>query len=79
MYIITSYQIVTMQQYSVFNDQRVTLSWPTNAADFTLVTASALASSAVWSPVDMPVVVSNEENRVSVPATNAYQFFRLRR
>jgi len=57
----------------------VTLSWPTNAADFTLVTASALATNAVWSPVDMPVVVSNEENRVSVPATNAYQFFRLRR
>jgi len=60
-------------------DNWVTLSWPTNAADFTLVTASALAANAVWSPVDMPVVVSNDENRVSVPATNAYQFFRLRR
>ena len=57
----------------------VLLSWPTNSAGLVLVAASALASNAVWSPVGGTVVVSNGQNRVSVPVANAFQFFRLRR
>jgi hypothetical protein len=57
----------------------VTLSWPTNALGFQLFAASSLTSNALWSPVDEPVVAGNGQNRVSVPVTNAFQFFRLRR
>jgi len=60
-------------------DNWIVLSWPTNAADFMLVAASSLNSNAVWNPVGGTVVISNDQNTVSVPATNALEFFRLRR
>ncbi len=63
----------------VVTPNSVLLSWPTNAAGFTLVAAGSLASNAVWSPVSGPVVISNGQNRVCVPVTNAFQFFQLRR
>ena len=53
------------------------LSWPTNSGNWLVVGASSLSSNAVWSAIGGPVSVTNGYNQVTVPLTNAVQFFRL--
>jgi hypothetical protein len=58
-------------------DNSLILSWPTNSASWLVVGASSLTSNAVWSAIERPVSVTNGHNEVTVPLTNAVQFFRL--
>ena len=53
------------------------LSWSTNAAGFTLETTFALPASS-WNAVTNVPVVLGSQFSVTVPATNAQQYFRLR-
>lgn len=53
-----------------------TLSWPASAGAFVLQQAPTLSPPA-WAPVTNAVVLLNGSNRVTVPVTQAHQFFRL--
>jgi uncharacterized repeat protein (TIGR03803 family) len=55
----------------------VSLTWPTNAAGFTLQSTTNLASPAVWAAVSRGPVVVNGQNAVTNPISGARQFFRL--
>ncbi len=53
-----------------------TVSWPTNAAGFTLTTSTTLNPPA-WSAVTTPRTVQGDRFTVSLPASSAAQFYRL--
>lgn len=53
----------------------VNVSWPTNATDFELMSSSSLAP-ASWGPAGGTLTIENDQNVVTLPATNT-QFFRL--
>jgi len=55
----------------------VILTWPTNAAGFTLQSITNLGSSAVWTTNSPAPVVVNGQNTVTNPISGAQQFYRL--
>ena len=55
----------------------VFLTWPTNAAGFTLQSTTNLVSPAVWSTNSLEPVVVNGQNVVTNPASAAQRFYRL--
>jgi uncharacterized repeat protein (TIGR03803 family) len=55
----------------------VILTWPTNAAGFTLQSTTNLVSPAVWSTVAPGPVVVNGQNAVTNPVSGPQQFYRL--
>jgi Subtilase family len=56
------------------------LTWPIYPAGFALESSTNLAAPAVWSTNDIPSpTVTNNQNYVLINATNADEFFRLRR
>jgi uncharacterized repeat protein (TIGR03803 family) len=55
----------------------VTLTWPTNAAGFTLQSTTNLSSPIAWSPISVAPVVVNGQNTVTNPASLTQQLFRL--
>lgn len=57
----------------------VVLRWPTNAPGYTLEFTLQLVSGAVWNPVPLPPSVVDEDFVVSLPATGAGGYFRLRK
>lgn len=56
----------------------VELSWPAAAGAFVPETVPALATGAVWQPVAEAVVTVGDSRVLTLPATPATQFFRLR-
>jgi gluconolactonase len=56
----------------------VSVSWPEPSTGFKLQATDSLGAQATWTPVDDAPQVANGFNQMSVPATNAAQFFRLR-
>jgi uncharacterized repeat protein (TIGR03803 family) len=56
----------------------VILTWPTNAAGFTLQSATDLTSSAVWAAVSPAPVLVNGLNTVTNPLTGTRQYYRLK-
>jgi hypothetical protein len=61
-----------------FTPPNITFSWPTNAGSFVLQSVGALPAGNNWANVAQPVVVSGTSNTVTVPASNAGAFFRLK-
>ena len=55
----------------------VILTWPTNAAGFTLQSTTNLVSPAVWTTDSPAPVVVNGQNTVTNPISGTQQFFRL--
>ena len=55
----------------------VILTWPTNAAEFTLQSTTNLVSPAVWTTVSPAPVVVNGQNAVTNPISGTQQFYRL--
>jgi hypothetical protein len=55
----------------------VILTWPTNAAGFTLQSTTNLVLPAVWNTVSPGPVVVNGQNTVTNPISGAQQFYRL--
>ena len=55
----------------------VILTWPTNAAGFTLQSTTNLVSPAVWTTNSPAPVVVNGQNTVTNPISGAQQFYRL--
>jgi uncharacterized repeat protein (TIGR03803 family) len=55
----------------------VILTWPTNAAGFTLQSTTNLVSPAVWSTVSPAPVVVNGQNAVTNPISGTQKFYRL--
>ena len=55
----------------------VILTWPSNAAGFTLQSTANLVSSAVWTTVSPGPVVVNGQNAVTNHISGTQQFFRL--
>jgi uncharacterized repeat protein (TIGR03803 family) len=55
----------------------VILTWPTNAAGFTLQSTTNLGSSAVWTTNSPVPVVVNGQNTVTNPISGSQEFFRL--
>jgi len=60
------------------SESNVILTWPTNAAGFTLQSPTNLAP-AVWSSVSPTPVVVNGQNAVTNPVSGTQKFFRLSR
>ncbi len=56
----------------------IALSWPLTIFNETLESSSSL-SAANWAPVTISPIVSGEQKRVVLPATDAAQFYRLKR
>jgi hypothetical protein len=56
----------------------IVFSWPTSAGSFVLQSVSALPAGNNWANVAQPVVVSGANNTVTIPATDAAAFFRLK-
>jgi DUF1680 family protein len=54
-----------------------TVSWPTNAAAFTLQAASQAGLTAVWMPVPGSPTIVGSSFQLTLPLTNAVQFLRL--
>ena len=61
------------------SEANVILTWPTNAAGFTLQSATELGSSAVWTTNSPGPVVVNGQNAITNPISGTKQFFRLSR
>jgi hypothetical protein len=57
----------------------VLVTWPTNSALVTLMSSSALGSSASWSAASGSLVVAGGKYQMTVPATATAQFFRLQK
>jgi hypothetical protein len=55
----------------------VVLSWPTNAAGYSLKSRATVSGTGVWSPVTTTPVVSGANFQVTQPATNTVLFFKL--
>jgi hypothetical protein len=56
------------------------LSWPVYPAGFVVEATTNLTSSSVWSTNNIPSpVLTNNQNYILLNATNAKEFFRLRR
>lgn len=55
----------------------VVLSWPLAPAGFGLQSTSDLTAPVSWTTVTNNSVITNNQNRVTISATNAAQFFRL--
>jgi len=53
------------------------LTWPTNAAGFTLQSTTDLVSPAVWTTVSPGPVLVNGQNTVTNPVSGTQQFYRL--
>jgi hypothetical protein len=64
---------------SSFSSGNLNLSWPSSAGDFVLQTATNLAPPVAWSNVVATVTTNGGALSVSLPATNAQRFFRLRK
>jgi hypothetical protein len=56
---------------------QILLRWPANATNWSLVVAATPGNSN-WQPVTNPPVVLNNELRVTLPATNLNQYYRLK-
>jgi hypothetical protein len=57
--------------------ENLALSWPTPSAGYVLEAASALTVAPAWAAVNLPVVVTNGQNQLTLPPSDAVQFFRL--
>ncbi len=55
------------------------LVWPTPSAGYILESTPAFTASPTWTPVNLPVVVTNGQNQVTLPPSSEAQFFRLRK
>src|SRR6266446_5163092 len=55
----------------------VILTWPTNAAGFTLQSTTNLVSPAIWTNVSPGPVVLNRQNTVTNPISGTQRFYRL--
>jgi Big-like domain-containing protein len=55
----------------------VVLAWPLWATGFRVQSAARLAPAATWSNLLAPITATNGQNRVTVAASDAQQFFRL--
>jgi hypothetical protein len=58
---------------------QVVITWPTNAAGFTLESTADLLSSNSWSPVSPDPAVINGQNTVSNTIGSGNQFYRLKK
>jgi len=56
----------------------IELSWPTNALDYTLESATSLPTT-VWSPVTNSVVIKGDQFTVPLDAAESQRMFRLRK
>jgi uncharacterized repeat protein (TIGR03803 family) len=61
----------------IHSGANVILTWPTNAAAFTLQSTTDLASTAVWATVSPEPVVVNGQNAVTNAVSGPQQFYRL--
>ena len=68
---------ISPQLAIVRSGTNVVLTWPTNAAGFTLEFATNLNSPTFWSTDSTAPVVINGQNTVTNPGTGAQTFFRL--
>jgi len=57
----------------------LTLTWPTPAIGYVLESTPAPVTKATWTTVNLPVVVTNGHNQVTLPPADQAQFFRLRK
>ena len=63
-----------------FFGANVTLTWPTNVAEFTLQSATNLAAPAIWNTVSTGSAIVNGQNSVTIiPNAAIHEFFRLSR
>jgi hypothetical protein len=68
----------TLPQLTIIpSGANVILTWPTNAAGFTLQSTTNLVSPAVWSTVSPGPVVVNGQNAVTNPISGTKKFYRL--
>jgi len=59
-------------------DQGILLSWPAWATNFDLqVVESTLSASSQWTNFPMTVVVTNNNNTVTLPLSDGVKFYRL--
>jgi hypothetical protein len=64
-------------QYSLQDGQMI-LSWPAPSTGFALQESEQLEAANSWTNSPVAVTVTNNQETVSVDATNAAKFFRLR-
>jgi uncharacterized repeat protein (TIGR03803 family) len=69
--------VSTPQLAIIRSGANVILTWPTNAAEFTLQSTTNLVSPAVWSTVSPAPVIVNGQNAVTNPISGKQQFYRL--
>jgi Glycosyl hydrolases family 43/Concanavalin A-like lectin/glucanases superfamily len=55
------------------------LSWPSYAVGFVPESSSVLGDAAIWAPLTQSLTLNNDRWQLALPATNAAQFYRLRR
>ena len=63
---------------STFTDGQMTLSWPAPSTGFALQETEQLNPPGSWTNSPLAVITNNSQKTVSVDATNAAKFFRLR-
>jgi uncharacterized repeat protein (TIGR03803 family) len=69
---------VSAPQLTIFRSgANVILTWPANAAGFTLQSTTNLVSPAVWSSVSPGPVIADGQNTVTNPISGAQKFYRL--
>ena len=55
------------------------LAWPAPSAGYILESTPAFTANSTWTPVNLPVVVTNGQNHVTLTPAGEAQFFRLRK
>jgi hypothetical protein len=55
------------------------LSWPYPSAGYFLQSAPGLGDGSIWTTLDLPVVATNTQNRITLNVDSAEQFYRLKK
>jgi len=74
-----SFEFFCMKLKIALTNGLATLSWTNAPTGFCLVSTSALNPPASWSPVNVPITMSNGQNFATVPVLGTNQYFRLQR
>jgi hypothetical protein len=63
---------------ATFNGSQLKISWPAPSTGFALQETEQLTPPITWTASSLAITATNGQNVVSVEATNAAKFFRLR-
>ncbi|MEO6184500.1 MAG: S8 family serine peptidase [Verrucomicrobiota bacterium] len=72
-----AFHFFTLPLQITHSENQTILAWPVSPSGFSLQSTPDLNPPISWTPVSNTVLITNNQNQVTVPMTSAAQFFRL--